>query len=445
MMRERPGPIWKRLLPDSIAGQIALLVILSVAALHASVLVSLLWSRLGQGEHPAETTGRIAGIVRILDVTPAGERQDMLSRVRASAPDVLIEMPAAEAPAGLRIPDPRAMHLRRLLGEGFSIGEPVVAGDDVEGHRVRIVVVLRDGTPVAVTLLRDRPPAPPGGGPVRATIIFVLLSLAMLGSWAALSLTKPLRAIEATVEAYGPGQIVEPLPESGPREIRTVARALNRMQERITRLVDDRTKTLAAVGHDLRTPITRLRLRAEMLDESPERTRMLADLDQMDALVQSALTHLRDGRSDAATTTFDLQSLLQTIADGYADVGEPVTMRVSGRLPVRGRPFDVERAVANVVDNAIKYGGVAELSLTREGDMAVISVADHGPGIPAARRAAMLEPFVRGEDARTMNDTDGFGLGLTIARSVIEAHGGSIAFADNSPSGLIVRLSLPVS
>ncbi len=444
-MPGRAGSIWTRFLPDSIAGQIALLVILSVAALHASVLVSLLWSRFDSPEHPAETTGRIAGLIRILDVTPQAERPQALARIRASATDISIDLPAAEAPATPRVPDPRSMHLRRLLGDSFKVGDTLQAPGDPDGQRVQIIIVLRDGTPVAMTIMRDRPPQPPGGGPVRVTIIFVLVSLALLGSWAALSLTKPLRAIEATVESYGPGHTVEPLPESGPREIRTVARALNRMQERITRLVDDRTRTLAAVGHDLRTPITRLRLRAEMLEDSPERTRMLADLDQMDALVQSALTHLRDGRSDAASTNFDLQSLLQTIADGYADLGKPVTMQVSARLPVRGRPLDVERAVANVVDNAIKYGGAAELSLTREGSMAVIAVADRGPGIPAARRSAMLEPFVRGEDARTMNETDGFGLGLTIARSVMEAHGGAIAFADNSPSGLVVKLSLPVS
>ncbi|WP_181313939.1 ATP-binding protein [Phreatobacter cathodiphilus] len=443
-MPGRPGSIWTRFLPDRIAGQIALLVILSVCALHLVFFITVVWSRQDRGEHPAETTGRVAGFVRLLDVTPPAERAQVIARIRSSAPDLGIELPPAGSPAAPAVPDHRAMHLRRLLGEGFNVGEPTEASDRPGSDRVRIVIGLRDGTPAAVTLVRDRPPPAPGG-PLRVTIIFVLVSLAMLGSWAALSLTKPLRAIEATVESYGFGQTVQPLSESGPREIRTVARALNRMQERITKLVDDRTKTLAAVGHDLRTPITRLRLRAEMLDESPERSRMLADLDQMDALVQSALTHLRDGRSDAASTTFDLQSLLQTIADGYADVGKPVTMQVSARLPVRGRPFDVERAVANVVDNAIKYGGTAELSLSREGSMAVIAVADKGPGIPLARRAAMLEPFVRGEDARTMNDTDGFGLGLTIARSVMEAHGGTIAFADNSPSGLIVKLSLPVS
>jgi signal transduction histidine kinase len=445
MMPGRPGSIWTRYLPDSIAGQIAVLVILSVCALHLVFFITVVWSRQDRPQHPAEMTGRIAGFILLLDASPAAERPQLIARLRASTPDLGIDIPAAEAPAAPSVGDPRAMHLRRLLGEGFRVSGPVDAGGEADAPRVRMVIALRDGTLTGVTLPRDRPPPPPGGGPLRVTIIFVLVSLALLGSWAALSLTKPLRAIEATVEAYGPGQTVAPLPESGPREIRTVARALNRMQERITRLVDDRTKTLAAVGHDLRTPITRLRLRAEMLDESPERTRMLADLDQMDTLVQSALTHLRDGRSDAASTTFELQSLLQTIADGYADVGKPVTMQVSSRLPVRGRPFDVERAVANAVDNAIKYGGAAELSLTREGDMAVISVADHGPGIPEARRAAMLEPFVRGEDARTMNDTDGFGLGLTIARSVMEAHGGTIAFADNSPSGLVVKLSLPVS
>ena len=157
-------------------------------------------------------------------------------------------MPAA-APAqpAERIDDPRAWHLRRLLGEGHAIQGPFSA--EVDGRpSARLTVALRDGTPVTFILPLDRPPSPPGGGPLLVTIGFVLVSLGLLGTWAVLALMKPLGALEATVEAYGPGRTAQPLTETGPREIRTVARALNRMQERISRLMDDRTRTLAAVG-----------------------------------------------------------------------------------------------------------------------------------------------------------------------------------------------------
>lgn len=441
-----PRPFWSRFVPDRIASQIAVLVFLSVASLHAVILVYVVWSRQGAPHsNPAETTGRVATLVQILDAAPAPARAELLTLLRAASPDLTLDMPAA-APAqpAERIDDPRAWHLRRLLGEDHAIQGPFSA--EVDGRpSARLTVALRDGTPVTFILPLDRPPSPPGGGPLLVTIGFILVSLGLLGTWAVLALMKPLGALEATVEAYGPGRTARPLTETGPREIRTVARALNRMQERISRLMDDRSRTLAAVGHDLRTPITRLRLRAELLDDSPEKARMIADLDQMDALVQSALTHLRDGRGDEASSTLDLQSLLQTIADGYADLGKPVEMTASARPAIHGRPLELERAITNIIDNAIKYGGAAAIALLRDGDRAVIEVSDRGPGIPEAMRAVVLEPFVRGEAARTMNETDGFGLGLTIARSIIEAHDGTISFADGNPDGFVVRMSLPVA
>lgn len=445
-MPVEPGSFWSRFIPDRIASQIAVLVFLSVASLHAVILIYLVWTRQGgpAPEHPAETTGRVAAIIRIVDATPAPERERILTVLRTASPDLTIEVPAVEPAVTRQSPDPRVMHLRRLLGERHAIRGPFQAGtqDDL---RIRIIVALADGTPMGVVMMPDRPPPPPGGGALIVTIGFILVSLGLLGTWAVLALMKPLGALEATVESYGPGQKPQQLTETGPREIRTVARALNRMQERITRLVDDRTRTLAAVGHDLRTPITRLRLRAEMLDDSVEKSRMIADLDQMDALVQSVLTHLRDGQSDEVSTVLDLRSLLQTIADGYADLGKPVELLAGPRLAVRGRALELERAITNVVDNAVKYGGYATLSVSREADRAVVSILDGGPGIPEAMRDAVLEPFVRGEAARTMNDPNGFGLGLTIARSIIEAHRGAIGFADGQAGGFVVRITLPVA
>ncbi len=172
---------------------------------------------------------------------------------------------------------------------------------------------------------------------------------------------------------------------------------------------------------------------------------MLADLEQMDAMVQSALTHLRDGRGTGQAAPFDLHSLLQTIADRYQDIGKPVTMAETGRLAIRGRALDIDRAVTNIVDNALKYGETAAIALFRVSDSAVVEVSDQGPGIAADRREAMLQPFVRGDEARTMNDADGFGLGLSITRAIIEAHGGTITFADRKPQGFTVRVTLPVA
>jgi len=434
---------WQRASPPGIAGQLAILVVVAILAIHAVLTLSFMLANTGSRPHPAETTGRQAAVVELLDRTGSLQRPALLGAIRVAFPEfrVALASPGATFDEETR-PAPDARHLARLLGTSFSVSSLRRDVTGTEPGDSGLLIRLRDG---AMLLLSSPRPSPPPGGPLALTIGFVAISAVLLGTWAVLALTKPLRAIEAHVEAYGPGQAFAPLPEAGPREIRTLARAFNRMQERISRLIDDRTRTLAAVGHDLRTPITRLRLRAELLDDSPEKARMIADLDQMAALVQGALTHLRDGRGDEASSTLDLQSLLQTIADGYADIGKPVEMAPSARLAVRGRPLELERAITNIVDNAIKYGGRASISLRREDDRAVIEVADGGPGIPQEMRAAVLEPFVRGEDARTMNDTDGFGLGLTIARSIIEAHDGTVTFADGSPEGFVVRIGLPLA
>ncbi|MGU9981773.1 ATP-binding protein [Phreatobacter sp. HK31-P] len=434
---------WQRVWPPGIAGQLAILIIVAILAINTILTLSFMLANTAPRAHPAETTGRQAAVVELLDRAGPSERRALLGAVRDAFPEFRVSLASAGATFDeAAAPAPPARHLGRLLGAGFRVSSIRTDRAVTDEAGEDLLVRLRDGS---LLLLSSPRPSPPPGGPLALMIGFIAITAVLLGIWAVLALTKPLRAIEATVEAYGPDQTFSPIPETGPREIRTLARAFNRMQERIGRLMDDRTRTLAAVGHDLRTPITRLRLRAELLDDSPEKARMIADLDQMDALVQSALTHLRDGRGDEASSTLDLQSLLQSIADGYTDLGKPVEMAPSARLAIRGRPLELERAITNIVDNAIKYGSGASISLHRDGDWALIEVADRGPGIPEAMRATVLEPFVRGEAARTMNEADGFGLGLTIARSIIEAHDGTITFADGNPAGFVVRMSLPVA
>lgn len=444
-MADMRGLSRSRFLPDRIASQIAVLVIMSVAFLHAALLASFLLSR-GEARpaNPAETIGQLAAVLELLDRTPPAERPVLLTRMAEISPN--FEVALAENPPPEEGPsDPRIVHLTRLLGDDFSL-PAMTAPPKAPTGQTRFTVGLRDDTSVTVALRQEeRPPGPRGGGPLGFTIVFILVSVASLGTWAAFSLTKPLRAIEAAVEHYGPGQAASPLPETGPREIRIVAQAINRMQKRIDHLVNDRTRTLAAIGHDLRTPITRLRLRAELLEDSPDRTRILADLEQMQMLVQSALAHLRDGQSTKPMVLVDLQSLLQTVADSFTDVGQPVDMSAAARPAVRGCALDLERAVGNLLDNALKYGGTASIRLGQGDGMALIDIVDGGPGIPAEQRAAMLEPFVRGEDARSMNNAEGFGLGLTIVRSIMESHGGTISFPESESGGFAVRLALPMA
>lgn len=348
---------------------------------------------------------------------------------------------------------PGSGELAGLAERLATLGDDLAPGDVVVGanrdrhddpHLAVVSLALPDRTWINFSLVEQASRHEDGHGTLLSTSLMALgamvLSILMV-RW----LTRPLLGfVDAARRIYRGGETVA-VPEDGPTEIRTLAVAFNEMQRRIKRMIDDRTHALAAVSHDLRTPITRLRLRAENVEDPQERARFLADLDQMDGLVQSALAHLRDGRSDEPMTAVDLTSLAQTVADHFADMGHDLPVASAERLAVRGRPSELERALTNLADNACKYGRAPRIALTREADQAVLAVIDTGPGIPPERRAELTEPFVRGDAARTMNQRDGFGLGLTIARTIAEAHGGRLEFLDRPAGEFSARLVLPLN
>jgi signal transduction histidine kinase len=276
------------------------------------------------------------------------------------------------------------------------------------------------------------------------TLLFALISVTMLGLWAAHALARPLSSFARAAEGFSLDGTAEPLPERGPEEIRSVARALNRMQERIAGLMSDRTKMLAAISHDLRTPITRLRLRAEFIEDEAHRKRMLIDLDQMRAMLESVLSLLRNDRKIEAVTLVDIASTLQLIADQFADMGHTVHYDGPAQAMAAARPDDLHRGITNLVENAVRFGAEVTIRLQISGTKLVIGVEDDGPGISDERKQAMLEPFVRGDNARNMDDTTGFGLGLSIARAITLAHGGELSLHDRKPNGLTVRMQLPI-
>jgi len=216
------------------------------------------------------------------------------------------------------------------------------------------------------------------------------------------------------------------------------------MRERITTLIDDRTKMLAAISHDLRTPITRMRLRAEFIEDDTHRSRMLRDLEQMRSMLEAVLSFLRNDRKLEAMTLVDIATTLQLVTDQFADMGHKVAYDGPEHAMATVRPDDLHRSVTNLVENAVRYGAEATIRLTVSPDTATIEVEDDGPGISDARKQIMLEPFVRGDDARNMDEASGFGLGLSIARTIALAHHGALSLNDRKPHGLIVRIQLPV-
>lgn len=424
----------------SIGGQIAALVVASIVALHVILTISFLISRPDRGEPPPDSAHQLADAALLLNGVAPGERDRLLADINRAFPKAAIEvLTAMDAIAGSDDDGQPLRSMRRHLGRQYHlIALPPRDG----GHR--IAVGLPDGTVIAGRVAPGDHAPRFWGGPWMITLLFALISVTTLGLWAAYALAAPLSSFARAAENFSLESAAPPLPERGPEEIRSVARALNRMQERIARLVADRTRMLAAISHDLRTPITRLRLRAEFIEDEGHRKRMLVDLDQMRTMLESVLSLLRNDRKVEAVTLVDIASTLQLIADQFSDMGHLVRYQGPASATASARPDDLHRAVTNLVENAVRYGAEVIVRLDVAGTRLVIDVADDGPGISDARKQEMLEPFVRGDDARTMDDSTGFGLGLSIALATARAHGGELSLHDRSPHGLIVRMELPV-
>jgi signal transduction histidine kinase len=259
----------------------------------------------------------------------------------------------------------------------------------------------------------------------------------------------PVKTLARAAELFGRDVVnAQPLPETGPEEIATAARAFNTMAARIRRFVEDRTFLLSAIGHDLRTPITRLKLRAEYMEDDEQRQKMLADLDEMEAMVAATLAFGRDITTSEPVTRLDLAILLRTIldeaADGNPDKAEALSYSGPDHLAIRARPLGLKRAFTNLTGNALKYGGGARITLRRlPRDIIQADIEDSGPGIAPEAMEAVFEPFRRLETSRN-RETGGSGLGLSIARNIFHAHGGDVTLHNLPGGGLRARVTLPL-
>lgn len=429
-----------RLIFGSVAGQVIVLLVLSIAAMHGALTAYFFLTnpRTIFSASPGEITGAISSVAHMLSAARPEERPRLVELAQDTVPSLkaCVEPVPKEAlavnfgPLASRLGN--AATARKVLGAWSGPGEELIGP---------LFLELSDGSCYRLDLPEAK--APRFFGPNTVVLGFLLLTTIVLVSWAMVVIITPLRRFEAAVERLRDMRTEVLVPEIGPRELRSAISAFNRMRARIGKLMAEKTAMLAAVSHDLRTPITRLRLRAEFIDDETIREPMLADLDHMAALAQVALVHLSGTDSPEPFDPTDLPSLLQTIADQFADLGHTVSYDGPNRLAARVRHRDILRAVTNLVENAVRYGDKVVVSLKKLPNRKLgISVADNGPGIPAAEREHLLEPFVRGDSARGSLPNSGFGLGLTIARDVAEAHGGRIILADNSPHGLLATLEI---
>lgn len=290
-----------------------------------------------------------------------------------------------------------------------------------------------------------RPPAgllSPWHTRILLTFLASLLVLTPLAWWIARRLTRPIRMFAEAAERLGADPHAPPLSETGPAEVRNAAAAFNDMQDKLNRYVAGRTQMVAAIAHDLRTPLTRLRFRAEQADPAI-RDRMAADIDQMDGMISQALSYVRGETVREERVTLDFGALAASVVHDLNEIGAAVSVETASGLMVSGESLNLRRAIGNLVENAVKFTGGARVLVEAVDGRAVVRVLDDGPGLPEPELEAAFEPFRRAEPSRN-RQTGGSGLGLAVARGVARAHGGDVALSNRPEGGLEARLTVPL-
>jgi signal transduction histidine kinase len=318
--------------------------------------------------------------------------------------------------------------------EAWSKGRMIVAGmkrpDEAEWT-------------VARWAMADRDPGQVGWLLGQTLLLYVVLVGGL--AWLLRRITRPIAALTARVEHFaGTRELAGQVEPSGPDDTRRLIAAHNAMEGRIAALLDEKDVMLGAIGHDLKTPLAALRVRIESVEDSTERAKMAATIEDISRSLDDILSLARVGRPSDPMERTDLAALLAAVVEEYEDMGEPVELEPSKRLPMPLRATWLRRALRNLIGNALRYGERARVSLHKDGGEAIVRVEDDGPGIPEGEIAAMMEPFARGDASRN-RETGGAGLGLTLARAIAEQHGGTVHLR-NRPGGggLIAELRLPL-
>ncbi len=447
---------------NKLAVQITLLILVSIVAFQTIVIG--MFHVFGR-RHIVDQGDFIASIIVALDVAPLSERANVISALSHAVPYANIEIEESRPPAAVSSMgggdlafENEIRHIDSLLWNGADVFkvEGSAPGDygvlAVELHKggyATISIAQHQKSPGSIWRwlwqhAEDEPFILTQGA--RTALSFIIFT-AIFIFWALNAIMAPLQRLAKYAEQI-PND-VDPrtlLTEKGPHEVRELTRSLNRMQARISKMIAARAHVLAAVSHDLRTIITRLKLKTEFVCDENLQQRMMRDIDLMDAMLFKNLQYLRAERDDdkSDSSLIDLDSVLQTVADEFCDLGHHVTYHGDGHKMIFGSLCDVQRIFTNLVENATHYAKTVDIFLLeRPEGLLQIDVVDDGPGISAESKQAAFEPFVRGQPGRTIDQHGGFGLGLSIVRSLLEHHGGSVSLIDRKPHGLIARVFLP--
>jgi signal transduction histidine kinase len=309
-------------------------------------------------------------------------------------------------------------------------------------NRLDISIALKPELWLNVTA--TPPVAPSMMWPLIGTGALAAVLVALAAIWAAGRIARPIAGLTAAAERLGRGDGLVLAPEEGPQDVRKAASAFNAMATRLRRMIEDQRALLSAVGHDLRTPIASLRIRTELIKDPELQARMLNSLGEMERLTEAALAAARGGESGEPLRPVDLPSLIEAVCDDLADTGSPVSCAALQPARVEGRASELRRALRNLIENAVRYGKRADVSLQIAGGFAEIHVDDQGPGIPEDSLSHVMKPFVRLEESRSV-ETGGHGLGLTIARAIAERHDGELKLQNRAEGGLRATLRLPLN
>jgi signal transduction histidine kinase len=441
------------LLPRSLARQATLVLVAGMLlVIVTGVAVSLLSHiRPSDADGTEDLVGRIATLVTIAQQAPVATRPAIYAAVARSG----LTVSPMQSEAVAIFPDWWTQALARQLARELeplgaavlALGHTMSGSTDSAAHLaaphgpIFMRVALADGTRLEIVTKGGWFPLQ-AIGQIVPVLLVVGIGLTALAAWLARRITRPLGVFAAAATRLGTDVNAPAVAESGPTELRTAAHAFNQMQQRVRRLIEDRIQMLAAVSHDLRTPITRLRLRAEFVDDPEQQAKMLKDLDEMETMIGAALAFAREETLVEPRGRVELRELLDEIAAELSESGHAVSVAGAERAEIDGRPAALKRAVRNVLENAVKYGHRADVRLAAMPGEFVVTVEDQGPGIPESELEDVFRPFYRVERSRS-RQTGGTGLGLTVARSVLRGHGGDITLANRAAGGLIQTIVLP--
>lgn len=456
-----------RLLPASLFGRLVL-VLLGVLLAAQLVGAAILLRDRGTAVYEASGLGaaqRIAGVVQLLESLDPGQRDVVLRAINTASFRVSYSRePEIEQSTSIHAAHLRGV-LRHALGDDRPLAITVIQTNDIDdasawhmrmgpmmhgprmasfaGHVSAFLVELplADGQWMSFA---QRFPAEQFAWPGRLllTLGILLASVIMVSLLAVRWITRPLAVLGNAAEALGRDIDRPPLAETGPREVRQAAQAFNAMQSRVRRHLQDRERLLAALSHDLKTPVTRLRLRAELLQDETLKAKFVQDFEELETMASATLEFLRTGHDSEAVQPTDVNALLESLQADCEETGAAVAIEGRANAPYPARPIALKRALANLVDNAISYAGGTTIRVEDTPTELCIVVADEGPGIPEDRLREVFEPFYRLEPSRSRR-TGGAGLGLSIARDILQSHDGNLTLRNRAHGGLEARVTLP--